>query len=163
MKKFTLLLPVLIVFFGCNSDDNSDDDPITSCATVECDFIGVALEFRDATTGEDLFFNETLTIDDLVITNATTGNTVEFSASESNQGDAITILLPEPEEQIAQSIVLTIFIENVFNFTMSYDVSFMDNPCCQNIRFNNLIISGIDFEEGTTTIISDGFVILVEL
>ena len=162
MKQLFYVVLILL-FFSCNSDDNSDDDVVTSCANVECDVYAVALEFRDAATGEDLFFNETLSIDDLMITDAETGSMVEFAAFDSNQGDVITVVLSEPEEQIAQNIALNIFIESVFNFNLSYDIAFVENPCCPVRLFNNFEFDGIDFQEGTSSFFSNGFVILVEL
>ena len=136
---------------------------MSDCSNALCDFTDISLEFLDATTGEDIFFNEILSTDDLIITNIETRSVVPFSVADSNFADTIFIFFAEPEEQIAQNIAYNVTIEGIFDFTLSYDVTVVDDPCCTDFRFDNFSIDGINFENGGASSSTNSFVILVDL
>ncbi len=130
--------------FSCASDEDANSD----CSTTLCANSAVIFEFIDADTEEDLFLDGGFSLDDLQIINQENGALIPFSDNRLNPlVERIFVFVPDPENEVAQSINYSVLLPGVFDFTIQYEVAIVDDPCCTDFRFSNFQFEGASVEQ----------------
>lgn len=139
LQRSLIYVFLVIVCFSCNSDDDANAD----CSTTLCANSVVAFEFRDNDTDEDLFLDGGFSLDDLQIINQENGALIPFSDNSQNPSvERIFVFIPDPTNEIAQTVNYRIVLPNVVDFTIRYEVMIVEDPCCTNFRFSNFQFDG---------------------
>lgn len=156
---YTLLL--CVIFIGCNSDDN--DGGGTDCSTVLCANTVVALQFIDADTEEDLFLDGGFSLDDLQIVNQDNGESIAFTNNSQNTSvDNIFVFIPDPVNEVAQNINYRVILQGTFDFTIRYEITVVEDPCCTDLRFSEFQFDGANIERSESVgQSSNGFIVRI--
>ncbi len=149
MKKIHfILILVTLLFQSCLDDD---------CGECFSPPYGFAFEIVDKTSGENLFTNGTYNAEDISITDSLNDNEpVTFTFISENEYNIIDISSIGWETEIVD---LTIAVSNtpIFNFYVDAERNTAD--CCSYTEYNEVTISGSEFELDAETGI---YIILVE-
>lgn len=157
---YTLLL--CVIFIGCNSDDNNDEGG-TDCSTVLCANTVVALQFIDTDTEEDLFLDGGFSLDDLQIVNQDNGESIAFTNNSQNTSvDNIFVFIPDPANEVAQNINYRVILQGTFDFTIRYEITVVEDPCCTDLRFSEFQFDGATIERSESVgQSSNGFIVRI--
>jgi hypothetical protein len=149
MKKvYLILILVTLLFQSCHDDDNDCGE----CFSPPEDF---AFEIVDKTSGENLFTNGTYNAEDITITNSLNDDEpVTFTFISENEYNIINISSIGWQTEIVD---LTIAVSDTPIFNFYVDAERKTANCCSHTEYNEITISGSEFEAETGI-----YIILVE-
>lgn len=137
--KYVAILCVLLLT-ACNADDDGVD-----CSTVLCASPELILQFVDAQTGEDVFVDGPLDIQDLEITDASDQLPVPFRVSQF-EGELFVFL--ETFVAVSTSRSYQIEVDGSFAIDFSFTaVPDNSDDCCPGVNYENLNTDAAGLEQ----------------
>ncbi|GGG06276.1 hypothetical protein GCM10011344_03430 [Dokdonia pacifica] len=144
LQRSISTLFVLIMCLSCATDDA--ETAASPCELIDCATISLALQFVSSETGEDLFFNETFSINSLQIRNTQTNAVIPFAVGSSGTERTIISLPTFTESSDLENYQIT--IPEVFDIGFSFSVEVIEDPCCLGNTYSNVALQadGVQIE-----------------
>jgi len=130
--RFFLFTLLTLSILSCNNDDETPVD----CAAVSCAVSGINLELVSDTDETNLFENETLSGENLTVTNTLTNEEVAFQLTSD-----FRLLLPTGSyTETFTEVSYQITHEDIVLFTLSFEAKreLNTNVCCPSDRVTNI-------------------------
>ncbi|TVZ22769.1 hypothetical protein JM84_1679 [Dokdonia sp. Hel_I_63] len=142
MKKFIGVLAFIIMFMfsSCSSDA---DSALADCSAVSCASGNIIIQFLDAETGEDVFFNDTYSFDELTITDVSNDADFPFVTGISDDSQIAQVVLNAFSES-RSNVMLRLTVPDGFETDLSFDVEYKEGECCNindysDVQFSNVV------------------------
>ena len=148
MKRMLGVVALFIATVSCSSD--LDSASLSDCSLVDCASGNLLLQFLDGETEEDVFFNGTYNLEDVVITDLETNEDFVFFTGTSQEFETAQIALNTFFES-RNNVMLRIAVPDGFETTLSFDVTFIEGECCNvnnytDVSFTN--VTSVDDSDG---------------
>jgi len=141
LQRGVVYVFLVMCCLSCSQDEAQETSD--ACALIDCATISLRLEFVAAATGEDLFLNETFSIDSLQIIDTQTNQAINFFVETLGSGARTTIVLPAFLESSALENY-QIFIPEMFDVSFSFSVNVVEDPCCLGNEYTNVTLASDD-------------------
>ena len=140
MKRLIGALAFIIIVSSCSSDS---DSALADCSAVSCASGNIIIQFLDTETGEDVFFNNTYSFDDLTIIDVSNNADFPFFTGISDESQIAQVALNAFSES-RSNVVLRITVPDGFETDLSFDVEFQGGECCNannysDVQFSNVV------------------------
>jgi hypothetical protein len=140
MKRLIGALAFIIMLSSCSSDL---DSALADCSAVSCASGNIIIQFLDIETGEDVFFNDTYSFDELIITDVSNNTEFPFFTGISDESQMAQVALNAFSES-RSNVVLRITVPDGFETDLSFDVEFQEGECCNVNNYSDVQFSNVE-------------------
>ncbi|WP_396596348.1 hypothetical protein [Dokdonia sp. R86516] len=140
MKRLIGALAFIIMLSSCSSDL---DSALADCSAVSCASGNIVIQFLDAETGEDVFFNNTYSFDELVVTDVSNNTEFPFFTGIVDESQMAQVALNAFSES-RSNVVLLITVPDGFETDLSFDVEFQEGECCNINNYSDVQFSNVE-------------------
>ncbi len=140
MKRLIGALAFIIMLSSCSSDL---DSALADCSAVSCASGNIVIQFLDAETGEDVFFNNTYSFDELVVTDVSNNTEFPFFTGIVDESQMAQVALNAFSES-RSNVVLRITVPDGFETDLSFDVEFQEGECCNINNYSDVQFSNVE-------------------
>lgn len=140
MKRLIGALAFIIMLSSCSSDL---DSALADCSAVSCASGNIVIQFLDAETGEDVFFNNTYSFDELVVTDVSNNTEFPFFTGIVDESQMAQVALNAFAES-RSNVVLRITVPDGFETDLSFDVEFQEGECCNINNYSDVQFSNVE-------------------